>query len=136
LSSGRALDRKAREFAETHPSEGARIIELAGGKAGDVTARELVRAAQQGDPAAERLFNEATAWLARALLIAIRLLDPDKIVLGGGVTQAGDFLLRSLNKHLERWWSPQFPYSTEMVLAKLGDYSPLYGAAALALESS
>jgi glucokinase len=136
LSSGRSLDRKAREFAASHPNEAARMIELGGGKAGDVTARELVRAAQEGDPEAASLFNEATGWLARALLIAIRLLDPDKIVLGGGVTRAGDFLLRSLDGHLKHWWSPQFPYSTEIVLAELGDYSPLYGAAALALYDS
>jgi glucokinase len=136
LSSGRSLDRNAREFAANHPHEAARMIELAGGKAEAVTARELVRAAQEGDPVAADLFSEAAGWLARALLIAIRLLDPDKIVLGGGVTQAGDFLLRSLDKHLKRWWSPQFPYSTQIVLAELGDYSPLYGAAALAFESS
>jgi glucokinase len=135
LASGRSLDRKAREFAANHPKQAARIIELADGNAEAVTARELVRAAQEDDPAAANLFNVATGWLARALLIAIRLLDPDKIVLGGGVTQAGDFLLRSLDSHLKRWWSPQFPYSTEILLAQLGNYSPLYGAAALALEA-
>jgi glucokinase len=135
LSSGRSLDRKAREFAASHPREAARIIELAGGRAENVTARDLARAAEEGDPAAAALFNEAIGWLARALLIAIRLLDPDKIVLGGGVAQAGDFLLRSIDRQLKRWWSPQFPYSTEIVLAELGNYSPLYGAAALALES-
>jgi glucokinase len=136
LASGRSLDRQARELAANQPKEAGRIIELAGGKAEAVTARELVRAAQEGDPAAAGLFNVATGWLARALLIAIRLLDPDKIVLGGGVTQAGDFLLRSLDSHLKRWWSPQFPYSTEIALSQLGNYSPLYGAAALALEVS
>jgi glucokinase len=134
LASGRSLDRQAREFAASHPKEAARMIELAGGKAVNVTARELVRAAREGDPAATDLFNTATGWLARALLIAIRLLDPDKIVLGGGVAQAGDFLLSSLDRHLKRWWSPQFPYSTQFVLAELGSYSPLYGAAALALD--
>jgi glucokinase len=134
LASGRSLDRQAKEFAAGHPNEAARVIELAGGQSGNVTARELVRAAQQGDPPAMKLFNTATGWLARALLIAIRLLDPDKIVLGGGVAQAGAFLLRSLDTHLKRFRSPQFPYSTEIVLAELGNYSPLYGAAALALE--
>jgi glucokinase len=136
LASGRSLDRQAREFATSHPSEATPIIELAGGRAENVTARHLVRAAEEGDPAAKRLFDQAIGWLARALLIAIRLLDPDKIVLGGGVTQAGNFLLRSIDTQIKRWWSPQFPYSTEIVLAELGNYSPLYGAAALALESN
>lgn len=135
LSSGRSLDRRAREFAVSHPQEAARTIELSGGQPENVTARHLVRAAEEGDAAALLIFNEAVGWLARALLVAIRLLDPDKIVLGGGVAQAGEFLLCSLGKALEQWWSPQFPYSTEIVLAQLGNYSPLYGAAALALES-
>lgn len=134
LASGRSLDRQAREFAARHPKEARRMTELAGGSPANVTARELVHAAQEGDPAGSELFSTATGWLARALLIAIRLLDPDRIVLGGGVAQAGDFLLSSLDGHLRRWWSPQFPYSTEIVLAELGGYSPLYGAAALALD--
>jgi glucokinase len=134
LSSGRSLDRQAREFATAHPIEAARMIELAEGRAEAVTARELVRAAREGDAAAASIFNEATRWLARALLIVIRLLNPDKIVLGGGVAQAGDFLLRSLDQWLREWQSPNFPYSTEIVIAALGNYSPLYGAAALALE--
>lgn len=134
LSSGRALGRKVREFAARHPEEAAGILELSGGDAKKLTARELIEAAKQGDSAASQLFKESIRWLARALIIAIRLLDPDKIVLGGGVTQAGDFLLRSLDDSLKEWWSPMFPYSTELVLAELGDYSPLYGAAALALK--
>jgi glucokinase len=134
LASGRSLDRQAWEFAAAHPIEAVRMIELAEGRAEAVTARELVRAAQEGDDAAASIFKEATRWLARALLIAIRLLNPDKIVLGGGVAQAGDFLLRSLGQWLREWQSPNFPYSTEIVIAALGNYSPLYGAAALALE--
>lgn len=133
LSSGRALGRKVREFAALRPEEAAGIFELSGGEREKLTARELIEAAKQGDSAARRLFTESIRWLARALIIAIRLLDPDKIVLGGGVTQAGDFLLQSLHDALKEWWSPMFPYSTELVLAELGDYSPLYGAAALAL---
>lgn len=132
LAAGRALDRKVQEFATLHPKEAAGLLKL--GKPENLTARELVRAAQEGDPAATALFQEAVEWLARALLIAIRLLDPDKIVLGGGVTRAGDFLLQSIRQSLRNWWSPMFPYTTEIVLAELGNYSPLYGAAALAME--
>jgi len=135
LASGRAMGRKVREFAKLHPHESTRLLELAGGEAQNLSARELAQAAQEGDPAAISLFMESMRWLARALLIAIRLLDPDRIVLGGGVAQAGDFLIQSLKKTIQEWWSPMFPYTTEIVLAKLSDYSPLYGAAALAMEA-
>ncbi len=135
LASGRAMGRKVQEFAQLHPAESARMLELAGGAIPNLSARELAQAAQEGDATAISLFAESVRWLARAILIAIRLLDPDKIVLGGGVAQAGDFLVQSIQQALQEWWSPMFPYTTEIVLAKLSDYSPLYGAAALAIEA-
>lgn len=132
LASGRALDRKVREFAAHHPREAVELLKL--GKAENLTARELVGAAREGDPAAETIFQDAMEWLARALLITIRLLDPDKIVLGGGVAGAGDFLVQSIHQSLRNWRSPMFPDTTEIVLAELGDFAPLHGAAALAMD--
>lgn len=111
-----------------------RLIELSGGNPAKATARELVQAAREGEAASSAVFSEAVRNLALALVMAIRLIDPDKIIFGGGVTQAGDFLIRSLNEALKEWWSDQFPFTTEIALAELGDNSPLYGAAALALE--
>lgn len=134
LASGRALDQMARDLAEHHPDQAARLLELCGGDPAKATARELVEAARQGETAAAALFSSAIRSLALALIMAIRLIDPDKIIFGGGVAQLGDFLIQSLNEALKEWQSNQFPYTTEIVLAELGDNSPLYGAAALALE--
>ncbi len=134
LASGRALDRMARDLAERHPGQAARLLELCGGKPANATARELVEAARQGEAAAVSIFSGAVRSLALALVMAIRLIDPDKIIFGGGVAEAGDFLIHSLKEAMKEWWSDQFPYTTEIALAELGDNSPLYGAAALALE--
>lgn len=136
LASGRALDRLARDFAAQHPVEAAGLLRLCGNNAQNATARELVQAALEGDQAAAAIFRGAVRRLAHALLIAIRLLDPDKIVLGGGVAQAGGFLIQSIQEALQEWWSSRFPYTTEIVLAELGDESPLFGAAALAFEAA
>ncbi|MGH9470285.1 MAG: ROK family protein [Terriglobia bacterium] len=132
LASGRALERNVREFAALHPEKAAALLRL--GAAERLSARELIQAAREGDADANAILQEAAQWLGRALLVVIRLLDPDKIVLGGGVAQAGDFLLNSIHAPLKAWWSPMFPYTTEIALAQLGDYSPLYGAAGLAIE--
>ncbi|MGH9405079.1 MAG: ROK family protein [Terriglobia bacterium] len=133
LASGRALDRKARELARTRPEQSVRLLSLCGGDPEKASARELIQAATEGEAAAAGIFSEAAGNLALGLLMVIRLLDPDKIILGGGVTEAGDFLLQSLRDALKRWWSDHFPYTTEIVLAGLGSESPLYGAAALGL---
>jgi len=132
--SGQAIAQRGREWAARRPDSVARMIELSGGNPDEITARAVVQAAAEGDLAAGHIIREAARWLARALLTVIRLINPDKIVLGGGVAQAGILLLGPVREVLEEYRSPSIRYSTEIVLAELGVYSPLYGAAALALE--
>jgi glucokinase len=66
----------------------------------------------------------------------IRLLNPDLIVLGGGVAQSGELLLKTLRTSLDELASPTITYSTEIVTGALGSYSALYGAAAMGLEAA
>jgi glucokinase len=108
------------------------MVELSGGQ--DITAKAVMQAAAEGDMAATHIVREAMRWLARGLLTIIRIVNPDVIVLGGGVAQSGALLLDNLRSFLEEWASPTITYSTEIVTAALGNYSPLYGAAALGLE--
>jgi glucokinase len=78
--------------------------------------------------------REAARHLARGLLTVIRILNPDRIILGGGLTQAGPVLLDPLRESISTLASPTIVYSTEIVTAGLGAYSPLYGAAAMAVD--
>jgi glucokinase len=105
-----------------------------GEQPGGITAKTIVQAASQGDRAALHIMREAAGWLARGLLTVIRILNPDIIVLGGGLTLAGQVLLGPLHQSLAELASPSIGYSTEIVVAELGAYSPLYGAAAMALD--
>jgi glucokinase len=132
--SGTAIAQRGQDWATRRPERVARIVELSGGRPESVTAAAVVQAAAEGDMAAAQILREVARWLARAILTVIRMLDPDKIVLGGGVAQAGSTLLSPVREYLEDLGSPSINYSTEIVLAELGPYSPLYGAAALALE--
>ena len=132
--SGSAIAQRGREWAVRRPESVARMIELSGGSADQITAKAVVQAAAEGDTAAGRIIREAARWLARALLTVIRVLNPDRIILGGGVALAGNVLLEPVHESLEELSSPTIHYSTEIVLAELGSNSPLYGAAAMALE--
>jgi len=134
FSSGRAIETRAREWAERRPEHVARMIELSGGA--EITAKGLMLAAAEGDVAASHILRETTRWLARGLMMVIRILNPDVIVLGGGVAQSGDLLLKILHSFLDEMASPTIIYSTEIVTAALENYSPLYGAAAMALATS
>jgi glucokinase len=132
FSSGGAIETRAREWAERRPEHVARMIELSGGP--EITAKGLMLAAGEGDMAASHILRETTRWLARGVLMVIRILNPDIIVLGGGVSQSGAPLLNNLHSFLDEMASPTIKYSTEIVTAALGNYSPLYGAAAMGLE--
>jgi glucokinase len=99
-----------------------------------ITAKEIVQAASEGDPAALHIVREAARWLARGLLTLVRIVNPDRIILGGGLILAGQVLLSPLHQYLAQLASPRVGYSTEIVIAELGTYSPLYGAAAMALD--
>jgi glucokinase len=104
------------------------------GRPEDITAKEIAQAASEGDTAALEIVREAARWLARGLLTVIRILNPDRIILAGGLTQAGDVLLDPLRQYLAELASPMIGYSTGIVVAELGTYSPLHGAAAMALD--
>jgi glucokinase len=134
--SGTAIAQRGQEWATRRPESVARMIEMSGGVIENITASAVVQAAAEGNMAAGGILREVGRWLGRALLVVIRLLNPDKIVLGGGVAQAGKLLLDPVHEALEELKSPTIRYSTEIVLAELGTFSPLYGAAALALEAA
>jgi len=132
--SGTAIARRGQEWAARRPEGVARLLELSGSTAENISARAVVEAATEGDAAAGQIIRETARWLARALLTLIRLLNPDRIILGGGVAQAGNVLVGPVYEYLEELGSPTLNPSTEIVLAELGTYSALYGAAVLASE--
>ncbi len=128
---GWGIATKARARLETADREaGAALLALAGGKPEAVTAQMVAQAAAGGDPLALAVLDDAAAALGAGLGGAINLMNPERVVLGGGVTKSG-----------ERWWQivrdvarrhalPQL--RVEIVPAALGDDAPLWGAVALA----
>jgi glucokinase len=131
--SGPAIVSRAQELAERRPEALSRMAELSANSE-VITAGAVFQAAAEGDIAAIQIIDEAARWFARALLMIIRIVDPDKILLGGGVTLAGDTFLGPLRASLKEMESSLIAYSTQVQLAELGQYSPMYGAAALVQE--
>jgi glucokinase len=134
LSSASAIARRGKERGWRPREDLAHPDSPAAGRREAITARDIAQAAAQGDTLALQVFAEAADWLGRGLLTVIRILNPDKIILGGGLALAGEILLAPLRQSLAELASPTIGYSTEIVLAELGLYSPLYGAAAMALD--
>ena len=134
--SGTAIAHEGREYASRRPEAMASVIERSGGSVDRITAKAVAEAAAQGDSVAIHIMGEAARWLARAVLTIIRIVNPEKVILGGGVAQAGLVLMEPLRDALKAWGSPAVCHTTEIVSADLGTRSSLYGAAALAQELS
>ncbi|MDH2393284.1 ROK family protein [Streptomyces sp. HNM0663] len=97
-----------------------------------VTARDIQRRAAAGDPAATAVWTEAVDALADGLAIAVTLHDPERVVIGGGLAQAGESCLAPLREALaERLTFQTVP---EVVAARLGDQAGCVGAALLARD--
>ena len=97
------------------------------------TAR-LVQAALRGDQEAKRICLVSVKNLAAGIAGLINVLDPEIVVLGGGIAKAGPVLLRPLRKHLESFeWRPG-GHRARIVLAELGDRAGAYGAAWNAIQ--
>jgi len=132
-ASGRALVRHARDLAEGSPQDGRRLLELAGGDLSHLTGPHVTTAAREGDPAAVKCFEEIGYWLGQGLASLAAVLDPARIVIGGGVSDAGDLLLGPARAQFRaalpgRGHRPE----AEIVLAELGPDAGFVGAADLA----
>lgn len=130
LASGQYIAQRAREWLETQPSQGLALRSLAGDDLEAVTAEFVSQAAAQGD----HLAWEALEIAARALGIAIgnaaNLINPQRFILGGGVTKAGERFWEMIRRVARETAMPEV--HVDVVPAALGDDAPLWGAAVLA----
>ena len=93
---------------------------------------DVAERADQGDAAANRVWGQAVDAIADALVIAATLLDPEVVVVGGGLSESGPRLLDPLRQRMsERVTVGRAP---ELVRAQLGDEAGCVGAALMALD--
>ena len=98
-----------------------------------ITGRATVEAAMAGDALARRLLGDAARALAVGIAAAANLLDLDRVVIGGGIAQAGDLLLDPLRHTLRAHTRLAFLRGLEVRPAALGPAAGVIGAAALAM---
>ena len=97
---------------------------------------ELARAAREGDPIAKDIWDDAATKLASGLVDCCYLLNPEIIVIGGGVAKAGDLLFKPLQIALFSQLSGPFKDHLRIVPAHFGNEAGMIGAARLALEEA
>jgi glucokinase len=102
---------------------------------GQDSAELVAEAARRGDATALRAFERASCYLAMGIANLISALNPQMVVLGGGLMQgAGDLLLEPIRRAVPRWAQPRAAAQARIELTQLGDRAGLLGAAKLALS--
>jgi glucokinase len=131
-ASGSALVTEARDFALRSPGGALRLLQLAGGEANAIRGTHITEAAREGDPAALRCYSIIGTWLGQGLADLAAVLDPECIVVGGGVSEAGELLLGPARAAFDKAL-PGAGYRprVEIVQAALGEDAGIVGAADL-----
>lgn len=96
---------------------------------GKITAKDVFDSARNGDQMAVKVLDEVTFHLGLVLANIGNTLNPQKIVIGGGVSKAGDFLLNSVKQQFNQFAFSSVKESTELALATLGNDAGVIGAA-------
>ena len=131
VASGRAIGRLGREAAQEHPE--SLIVELSGGQASAVTGLAVTAAAMKGDPVAVRILAEVGRRLGEGIAGLVNILDPDMVVVGGGVIEAGELILEPARRaFLDSVEAPEHRPEVPLVAAMMGNDAGAVGAADLA----
>jgi glucokinase len=136
-ASGNALVREARELIAAHSPMAYRLRDIVAGDPSKLNGPDITEAAQKGDPLSIELFSDVGRWMGVGLAGLTAAFDPSCIIVGGGVSEAGDLLLgpartafsRSLVGRGHRREPP-------MLAASLGPSANFIGAADMARSAA
>ncbi len=126
--------RSARIAATTSESTPA-FRELVAGRGSKLTTRDLCSLAEEGDVTSLSLFREVGERLGQAVGNLVNILDPDRVIIGGGVALAGDLILEPCRQQATRQVLAETGDLVPVVPAELGPHAAAVGAAWLARES-
>ena len=132
-ASGTALVREARDQARQGSLIARTLLDRAGGDVEAITGPLITEAARDGDSFAREQLASLGKWLGEGIASLTAVLDPAVVVIGGGVSEAGDLLLDPVRAHFKanltgRHYRPEL----EVRAALLGNKAGMIGAADLA----
>ncbi len=126
-----------KEFQKAILKKGKKSIlsNLTGGDLGLIRSGVLAKALHSNDKLTQKVFKKTTKYLGICIGSIVNFLNPEMIVLGGGVVEAvGDKFLKDIRKAAKKYALPDTLKNVEIVEAQLGDNAGVLGAAALARQ--
>lgn len=111
------------------------MTKLAGGRIEDITSRTVFQAASLGDPAAMQVVEDTARYLGIVAANVISILNPDVLILGGGVAEAGDIIIKPTVEVARAHAQPFSAKHVRIERALLGNRAGLIGALCLAAQA-
>jgi len=138
LASGDAIRARAEQMlSELGEGKSSSLARLRGRSPG-ITAEEVFKAAENGDPLARTLVDDVIHCIGIGIVNVMVFVDPEIIILGGGMSELGEKILEPIRKvadanYMFTWMNRP---SERIVLAKLKDDAGIIGAAKMAFDSA
>ena len=129
LASGTAIMKRAKEALESKVETSLKNYE-------EVTAKEVFLEAEKGDKVSQDILNDALSYLGITISNIANSFDPDKIIIGGGVSEAGRIVFDKIDYEMERRCLKTIYNNCKIEKAVLGSKAGVLGAAALAILES
>ncbi|HVZ16081.1 MAG TPA: ROK family protein [Terriglobales bacterium] len=136
LVSGTGIARRAREKARAAGAIAQPLIELAGGNIDNITGEVVGKAFKTGDPLATEILEETADILAVWLGNIIDLLEPEVIVVGGGVSELMENWFDHVRDQVPNWSVNQRANEIPIIIARYRADAGIAGAAALTLQAA
>jgi glucokinase len=134
LAAGPGMARRARVFLEQDHGAASLLRDMCGGHLSRISPRMIEEARANGDPVAKAIVDESGFYLGVWLAGMITVLDPEAIVIGGGVSLIGKPLFDKIRETIPKYTiNRQFATKTPILPAKLQRNVGVLGAAALLL---
>lgn len=132
VASATGIVHVARDYAQEYAGNSELKASLDNGD--DLTAKDVFDLAKQNDPLALKVTSAVCDQLGLALSIVAVTINPQYIIIGGGVSNAGDFLLQRVQESYNRYVFSSVKKTTTLTLATLGNEAGVIGAASLILN--
>jgi glucokinase len=132
-ASGPAIARRAAESVRA--GDGSALLVLANGDPDQITAQTVFDAAAQGDPIALEVVHDTARYLGAGVASVINLLNPEVVVICGGVTRAGDRLFVPLRREVSRRAFKPAVEACRIVPGELPGTAGVVGAAKIFLDA-
>ena len=94
----------------------------------DVNGKHIVDRYKSGDDLAIEVFEEHCNYLGHGIAGFVNIFSPQRVIIGGGLSEAGDFYLNKIREYASKYWIPDCAYNTSIVRAELGNSAGSMGA--------